>query len=110
MPGGTAVLQGAGGVLDVRPRTGAGVHQFELFQLFQRGGVFGQSVRLLNHLAVPIQAEPAEVFSQLLGRTGLVPPHVDVFDAKGDPPAAVAGAQPGDEISAGVADVLCPGG
>ena len=72
----------------------------------QQRVVVRQPVGLCHRVAVPIEAEPAEVVEGLLGGPRLVPPHVDVFDPQQHPAAPAAGAQPGEQVCPGVADVL----
>ncbi len=99
-------VRGARGRRDVGPRAGAGVNEFLSLQFLQGDLVEREPFGLNDDFAVPVEAEPAEVFECLLRGAGLDPRRIDVFDSQAHHAAARAGRQPRDEIGARVADVL----
>ncbi len=99
-------MGGTGGLLDVGPCAGAGIDKFSGFKPGQGGFVMGKPFGLDDRVAVPIQAEPAEVSQGLLGGAGFDARRVDVLDPENDPPTSLPGHEPGDQVGAGIAEML----
>src|SRR5262245_48484484 len=103
-------VRSARGRSHVRARASARIHEFLTAKLCQGCLVLCEAGRLYDGFAVPVEPEPAEVFLSLRRGPGLDPRGIDVLDAEADAAAARPGGEPGDEVGAGIADVLRPRG
>src|SRR5579863_5501033 len=84
-----------GGDLGARAETG--IDDAQHIEAVEGRLVIGKMLRLLAHLAVPIDAEPSEVFEDRFGEFGLAARPVDVLDAQKEFAAGLARRAPGDE-------------
>src|SRR4051812_33193881 len=103
-------MRRTGGSFDVAARAGTGIDQFALAQANQGVFIERQPLRLDDWLSVPVEAEPAQVFEGLFGGAGFDARRVNVLDAQDKSAILGTRAKPGDEVSAGVADMLGTGG
>src|SRR5690606_25362715 len=61
-------------------RAEAGVDQAPSAQAGKRLGIMVDAPRLDQHLAVPIEAQPTQVFENALDKLGLAPAGIEIFD------------------------------
>ena len=100
----------AGGPLDIGARAGARIDEFPGLQLRESRFVERQPLRLHDGAGVPVEVKPVQIVAGLLRRPRFDARRINVFDSQDQAAAPAAHGQPGNQIGAGVADVLGSGG
>src|SRR5262249_9550027 len=96
----------AGRAFDVAAAAGAGVDEFLFLQPPEGGLVEFEAVGLKYGPFIPIQSQPAQIRTSLLGRSRLDARRIQVLDGQDATSALRADQEPGQDVCAGVADVL----
>ncbi len=103
---------GVGGLAraEVAAGTGAGVDAVEVAEAMPSVEVEVAAVTLKNGFAVPVEAEPEEVFERGVDEFGATAGGVEIFDSENDSPAGRAGAAVGEGKGPRVAEMEMAGG
>lgn len=101
-------MRSAGRPFDVTSGTGARIHGFLQLQPLKSLLIEGQPLRLDHDFTVPVEPQPAEVFLDQRIGAFFDPWRINILNAKKNGPAARSCGQPGDQIGAGIANMLRP--
>ena len=99
----------AGRAVDVGARAGAGIDELAPLQLGEGRLVDRKPIGLNDRPLVPGEAEPVEVVEELLTCLELDPRRIDVLDPQDELRVLPTSGEPGEEIGAGVAEMLLAG-